>query len=138
MQYIKSNFTGKSIKDIIESVKKSASNYTNPIDPLGYGIPDFQKASTIITAVDKLNESSLRNYKIIYNKETKSIQIYNLQNTNYKFVQIQLINQTGQMIDYKYITNQPALFQTDKISAGVYFLRIIRDENTETHKILID
>ncbi len=138
MQYIKSNFTGKSIKDIIESVKKSASNYSNPIDPLGYGIPDFKKASMIITAVDRANESSLKNYKIIYNKANHSIQVYNLQNNNHNNTQIQLINQIGQIIDSKIITNQSTQLQTDKISAGIYFIRIVREENTETHKILVE
>jgi hypothetical protein len=138
MQYIKSNFTGKSIKDIIESVKKSASNYSNPIDPIGYGIPDFQKACMIITAVDKVNESSFKNYKIIYNKANQSIQVYNLQNTNHNNAQIQLINQIGQIVDSKNITNQSTQLQTDKISAGIYFLRIVREENTETHKILVE
>ena len=138
LQYIKSNFSAKSISDIIESVKKSTSDYSNPTSQMGYGIPDFQKASILITVLDMEKESSLKNYKIIYNKANQSIQVDNLQNTNHNIAQIQLINQIGQIVDSKIITSQSTQLQTNKISAGIYFVRIIRDENTETFKIFVE
>ena len=125
--------------EILNAIQQSGSIAAAPNDTLGYGIPDFELASLILSKNDhELAENDIEIFpnpfsdklKVVYNSpDTHSIamEIYDISGKLY-YTQSGVSNHAG--LNYFQIKG------LDKLKRGVYFLRITSAGEISTRKII--
>lgn len=128
---------------LIQSIRESANQYTHPDSLLGYGIPDFCAASTILTGMDELGISA-------GNMLSASIYPNPFQGNFYCSVRcsvntvaiIQLRDVLGRLIfstEKTIYSNSDNILYFDKeseIRSGIYFLNISTSLQNRTLKLV--
>ncbi len=124
--------------EIIEAIKKSSSQYENPDNYMGYGIPDFMKANGILHGI------------IAHGKGYNHVKIYPNPFDDYFFVAInkkcscilQIKDLTGKTLyeqklisngNNTFIINEPVI---SNLPQGIYILKIINKNGFQTLKII--
>jgi serine protease AprX len=117
--------------DIIEVVKKSASNYSNPYDSLGYGIPDFEKAYNILyDSFVNVTYSNSSNVKAYPNPFTTSFHLA-LKNCKAGLVNVECYTISGQKVfkvqkDYKLYLELSSEIQS--LPEGIYLFKLMNND----------
>jgi len=115
---------------IIESIRQSASQYSNPDGEYGYGIPDFAKADRILKNVLIPDEPSLLKLYTYPNpvNDILNIEVYTGKVSRGKQVLLSVLDMNGRkVIESVHTTNPSVLFLTQDVSGlstGVYRLVI--------------
>ncbi len=128
---------GKRNLEIMQAIQQSASQANNPDNFLGYGIPDYALAHSILTVVDhQINPSS--NLSVFPNPFDDHIL---LKSTNGSSVirSVELTDITGKVLfvtDYDSGLNQVELSGMSELTPGFYFVRVNFDSGSETRKLL--
>jgi len=123
--------------EILEAIQQSGSQANNPDYFLGYGIPDYALANSILTVIE--NEISQMDLVTVYpNPFTNEITIQVGEDNSY-LKQIELMDITGKSLMLKnYSANEDnvVLNNISSLSAGFYLMKITLDQGSETRKLL--
>lgn len=126
----------KNNMEIIQAVERSASQYDNPDDAMGYGLPDFHVAMADLGVyIDKIESNPNRSflYPNPFNTEL-NVYYYATANTN---VSIQLLDTSGKILQaqQQYVTEgTPYRFLLDawqNYPKGIYLVKIIDGDNQQ-------
>ena len=134
-------FPQKTNQEVIEAIKHSASQYLTPDSLLGYGIPNFQIASILLSGNKIHNFDSENTFNMFPNPFDEILHIaYNSIDT--QKVQIELYDLSGEKLmsindiprhqGYNSITINNLLV----LKKGLYFVRIISGSKTSTQKVI--
>ncbi|MFW5658116.1 MAG: S8 family serine peptidase [Bacteroidota bacterium] len=124
--------------DIIMAIKKSASHYLSPHPQMGYGIPDFDKAFTILEFEKFLNKKNIR--VLVYPNPFTNKVIINTIVTN-KWVEMNIFDLSGRIVFKDFFMANPGNYNEFEISGlenltpGVYIVKIRDGDNSFTSKI---
>jgi len=134
-------FPQKNNQEIIEAIKQCAGQYNSPDSLLGYGIPNFQIASIILSGTRIHNFDSENTFNIFPNPFDDILYIaYNSIDT--QRVQIDLYNLSGEkLMSVSDIPryqgyNSIALYNLFLLKKGLYIVRITSGNKTSTQKVL--
>jgi hypothetical protein len=123
--------------EVLEAIQQSGSQANNPDYFLGYGIPDYALANSILTVIE--NEIIQMDLVSVYpNPFTNEITIQ-VGEDNSSLRQIELMDITGKSLLLKnYSANEDnvVLNNISNLSAGFYLMKITLDQGSETRKLL--
>jgi len=130
----------KSMMEIQQAIKESASQFNNPDNLLGWGIPDFADAWSILTTIERklgADESLLYVYPNPFNN-TLSVEI---QDTAGETVQLEIVGMTGELISSISIqlTSHSIVHQITglgQLPQGMYLLRVISNDRVGVKRII--
>ena len=120
-----------------QAIIESATQYDNPDDNLGYGIPDYVMANNILTAIDSNPDIGLT-FKIYPNPFLDVIFInIDQQVKKTREGRVEVTNLTGQVILREDINTEDHLkLDLSQQSAGIYFVNVDIDGNKVTEKVI--
>ena len=127
----------KTNMEIIEAIQSSATLADNPNDQLGYGIPDYMEANSILTVIEN-NSSNAYELHIYPNPFNNDFTI-SIQNKNSAILDLELLDITGKRIEVKQLVSGESTIQFNQIGflpEGVYLLKITDGESSITKKII--
>lgn len=130
-----------SAMQIFNAIEKSGHQYLNPDSLLGYGRPNFAAANLILNTPIIPSESSSTILSIMPNPFNDEITV-NIFLENAKSVKAELIGMNGQVIVTTHSKPMLASFQSihfnalNKLSSGLYILRIYFDDEPKQIKII--
>lgn len=125
----------KTNMEIIDAVKRSATQYNNPDSLLGYGIPNFEIAYYYLTGITPNQQLS---FEILNTYPNPSEQILNIsyQSPDVKEVTILLSGIDGKVIQQKNVilSANKGIIQMDiqSLAAGTYYLQINAEQHQKT------
>jgi serine protease AprX len=130
--------------DILAAVRQSSNKYNNPDNRYGYGLPDFEKAYSIL-----LNKRLAAYNQLLGNDWIRVYPVPFLQSFNLLFkpsvsgtANLQLLDVSGKIIMKKFvpvIAGQIQLLEfniSQPLSTGIYFLRYSDHQESKTLKLL--
>ncbi len=130
--------------DILNAVRQSSNRYNSPDNHYGYGLPDFEKAYTIL-----LNKRLAGYNQLLGNDWIRAYPVPFFQSFNLLIkpsasgtANLQLLDVSGQIIMTQNIpitSDQLQLVNysiSQSLSTGVYFLRYVDKQETKTLKLL--
>ncbi|HNE50234.1 MAG TPA: T9SS type A sorting domain-containing protein, partial [Chitinophagales bacterium] len=116
------------------AIEQSASQYLTPDKKIGYGIPDFEKAYTILSTATYVSDKSVDNDLSIFPNPFQTL--INIQQKNNKIVKnISVLNSLGVVVAAKVNPIDNQIILTD-IESGMYILRIETDKGLCIKKII--
>lgn len=128
--------------EIIDAVRQSSSNYNNPDNSFGYGIPDMAKAYSLLNQKN-YNVFSNIDYFNVYPNPAIGIMNIEFYSALQQKITIKITSLTGQTIITKQINtyqgqlNNYVLNNIDNLPHGMYILSIITLNKTFNKKIVI-
>lgn len=128
---------GKRNLEIMQAIQQSASQADNPDNFLGYGIPDYALAHSILTVVDHQISPS-GNLSVYPNPFNDHLTLYTLDNSS-GISKVELTDVTGKVIlayDYSSALNKVELTGMNELKSGFYFVKVSFESGSETRKLL--
>lgn len=127
----------KTPAEIIDAVIQSASQYDLPDNYLGYGIPDFEKASLLLQKTVTKDKSE-KQWKVSPNPFVNNIRLeYQgpglLDDTSATCI---LLNGTGTILKEERLSGRIQWLNPGSLPSGLYFLQVITEGVTENHKLI--
>lgn len=122
----------QSAQDIINILEKSSSQFLNPSDLVGYGIPDFRTAHTRLSAPETTSTAIKATAFVYPNPFDSNAQIY-YYSPRSELITLQLFSLTGQLYEQyqaQINANEPYKFDFSawqKTPKGIYVVRIAND-----------
>jgi hypothetical protein len=123
--------------EIMEAIQMSATQANNPDGYLGYGIPDYVIANSILTVVEN-QKSPVKIASVYPNPFVKDLSI-NVYDESQAINKIEFTDIAGKILfSQSFIDNNKTVRLNDlkSLPAGFYLLRITLNNKTETHKVL--
>ncbi len=117
-----------SAMQIIEAIKQSASIYTNPDSLIGYGIPDFATAATILNAPEILNQHN--SMFIFPNPVNSQLNISGIADGTKSYV---ISDVAGRKLNEGYFEKSIPIAS---LQAGIYFVTFSVNEFHQTLKFI--
>lgn len=128
-----SHFDVESIRTLLI---QSGNMYHNPTDQLGYGIPDFEYILKYLTLYNnRKNEAS--NFELIYNAQSKEINIMLLNNSKITDMTIKIYSITGCKMIEKSISGTITILSANKLPVGIYLICVSGNGRSESKKIIV-
>ena len=121
----------KTNAELIQLIKESSSQYTNPDYEKGYGIPNYNQALINATLGFVSNES--KDFNIYPNPANDFITIqfpYSIENAS-----IYVYNSLGQNVLEKKLSNNTSKISLEELESGVYIYKIEANNFSKTGKI---
>lgn len=128
---------GKRNLEIMQAIQQSASQANSPDNFLGYGIPDYALAHSILTVVDHQRIPS-GNLSVYPNPFDDQLAVYTLNNSS-GIRKVELTDVTGKVIlvyDYSSALNKVELTGMNELTPGFYFMKVSFESGSETRKLL--
>lgn len=121
---------------VYQSIIRSGSQYQNPDNFLGYGIPDFQQARVLLS-LDTSNAKGKGLIRIFPNPAASNLTIEAIQ-PGLAIKRIRISDMTGRLlIEKNYIPERQIVFENiQAINAGIYLLNVDHDKGVETLKMI--
>jgi serine protease AprX len=132
---------GKTNMEILSAIEKSANQFFFPDSLYGYGIPNFCIANAILLNVDGYQLNDPQTLDVYPNPFAGSFEI-NFYSSKKQTIKIELIDISGRTIFKKEkavnadSNNIFSLSEIDKISKGVYVLRLLTPEKAYFKKVV--
>jgi hypothetical protein len=127
--------------DIQAAIKASASNAETPNDTIGWGIPDFMEAHTIMTEIEHQSDTEGLNVRLWPNPFDKELHIY-INSEEQKNFSAELYDVSGKLLFQEEISagngQETELFKNKlgSIKNGFYLLHINSGTNSITRKVV--
>lgn len=122
--------------EIMDAIRKSASQSLNPDNLLGYGIPNFKAVVNYLERTEQKNTFEV--YPNPVSRDT--ITISPIDPTQISSCKIELVNAQGQVVHEKTVNFSWAeriyTASVSTLSAGIYFVRIWWGDKKFTYKII--
>ncbi|GET32170.1 serine protease [Prolixibacter bellariivorans] len=131
-------YPDKSPAEIVDAIIQSASQYASPDNYLGYGVPDFGKASLLLQETLADGDSE-KQWKVSPNPFDENIRLeYQgnglLDDASATFI---LISSTGTILKEERLSGRVELVNNlGALPSGLYFLQVITNGTTENHKLI--
>lgn len=122
------NYTNEQIMQLI---KESSSQYTNPDEELGYGIPDFDLALT--NGPLSITSNSVGDFKIFPNPLSETVTIASTENNDLKSIAV--YNIFGQEIYKSSLSGTISTINLSQLSTGIYIYKVESSQGFTTGKI---
>jgi len=118
---------------IMQKIRESADRYNNPSlqSQYGYGVPDFQKAYTVL-AVDQVD--FLKDLAVFPNPLTNSF-ILQIDGQKLENTQIQIFNVIGKKVFEKSNLISKTI-DVSELNSGIYILKITNGNQQKTIKLI--
>jgi hypothetical protein len=128
------------VMELYDGLKESSSHYSNPDNKMGFGIPDYAKANSILTTIEyQVN----RNENKVHIWPNPFITDINLQLSlkSKENLKLELLSITGavmhtQTIDFNDPSDRIRFNGLSGIPQGVYFLRVTGKDWVEVKRII--
>lgn len=127
----------KTNMEIMAAIESSGSLANNPTDLLGFGIPDYMEANSILTVIEN-NDAYLSEISVYPNPFDGDFTI-SLNEDNVLVQEIELLDITGKRIELKQVEQGNNSVQFNKLQSlpkGVYILKVKAENITITRKII--
>lgn len=126
--------------EIMDAVRKSASQYNTPDSLLGYGIPDFLQAYNLLAGIYNTNAENFRIKSLYPNPCSESTQLTYISD-KVRILTILLFSNDGKLISEKKIITKPYAIEhvnisTASLKKGLYLLQIKSDDINKTISFL--
>lgn len=129
-------FPSKTAWEIKTAIEQSASQYLTPDDRIGYGIPDFKKAYSILAAASFVSDAQLeKDFQIYPNPFQQQLVINN--KGNGRIQSVQLFNQIGQTV-YQQDSPATTFLELGDLPNGMYLIQIATDKGILIKKLIKD
>lgn len=130
----------KNNMEIIDVVRKSASQYHLPDSLLGYGIPDFLQAYNLLAGINFTNVDNFQIKSLYPNPCSESTQLTYISD-KVRILTILLLSTDGKLISEKTIKTLPYIIEhvnisTANLEKGLYLLQIKSDGIDKTFSLL--
>lgn len=137
-------FPDKSNFEIMDAIRRSASQFENPDSLLGYGIPDFQAAYNMLSPVSVEPVVGKTPNLTLYPNPVSGNRSLAVTFTSHEVcpMNITVLNSVGKIIFKVHLDsihkgeNTIQFTNMEELSAGVYFLQISSDKFTQTAKFI--
>ncbi|PWK26720.1 putative secreted protein (Por secretion system target) [Arcicella aurantiaca] len=116
--------------EVIDKARKSGSQYDNPDNKFGYGIPNLSKSIQILNT-----QNELETWLEVFPNPTKNEITIRLRNFTGKTYELNLTDIAGRRYLSETMDSQIKTISLDKISSGMYFLRVGNDEKNSLIKL---
>lgn len=125
--------------EIMDAIMEAGSLADNPNNQLGWGIPDYVAAYSLLTVVENVNEPA-NNMEVYPNPFTSDLNI-KIENEDLSIQRIELTDISGKVVYEKDIDQSNSTnFQLDNnsssITPGFYLLNVTTDQGIITEKVL--
>lgn len=117
--------------EVMDFVRQSASQFNNPDEFLGYGIPDLDVARTIAITTE---EDQIEDYSFYPNPVNSELNIRIPQSTN--LVEFLIYNQLGQNVLSGLTEDGFQTLNVSELSTGIYLLKLASSSNSQTFKFI--
>ena len=130
--------SGKKNMDIINAIKQSSSQYTNPDSLLGYGIPDFQRAYHLLNPIVRLGGKDIIAWPSPFTDELT----IEFTSTTETLVSLEIYNVTGRKVFERQINtnvsdvNLITLTELASFAKGLYIIKIKTNSQTFVCKVI--
>jgi subtilisin family serine protease len=129
----------KTNMEIILSVQKSGDQYANPDELLGYGIPDYMAANSILTIIESPAEELSAIGKVYPNPFSSAVNL--ALDVDYSgIIQVQVIDLTGRILKQEelMVNNNSVINLNDlsELPGGIYTMRVLMDNQAYTQKLV--
>lgn len=128
------------IMEIQEAIKQSGSNATTPDDYMGWGIPDFQEANSILTTTNPA--IFIDNLVATYPNPFNDFLFVEINNDTTEKIDFELFDVAGNVVysqAFEVSSNNNKVKLTNEIEAlsqGIYFLKIRAKNKTVITKVI--
>ncbi|WP_179338136.1 S8 family serine peptidase [Winogradskyella ludwigii] len=117
--------------EVMSFVRQSASQFTEPDNFLGFGIPDLELARNLALATE---DQFFENFSFYPNPvRTELIIIYPSDVNPIEFL---IYNQLGQQVLHQLVQGNSQVINVSEFIAGVYFIKLINEESSKTMKFI--
>lgn len=117
--------------EVMSFVRQSASQYTNPDNFLGYGIPDLDLARSLALSIDDIQTEAFS----LYPNPVKD-QLHIKMPSSLNEADVILYNQLGQEVLNTVINSSTDSINISNFSVGIYVLKISSQQNSKTYKFI--
>ena len=133
-------FPDYSNMDIFDIIERSADNYHNPSDSMGYGIPDFIYAYSQLYKIEENRNISENNFEIFPNPFIETLNII-VNDININDIAVQVFSSHGRIMytkNYLINTSIPyiSINELSFLIPGVYYVKIIAGSQIKVIKII--
>jgi hypothetical protein len=135
LQYLKNKNADLSIEQILHSVRRSASLYTNPDTQRGYGTPDFESLSRLMVATSSVNVN-VQDVFITYNNVNRSVEI-KLNNNHGVNNDVLVYSITGIQIVRTEFSSETYSLSLPDIKKGIYIVTVDNGSRKTSRKLII-
>ncbi len=118
-------------EQIMQLIKESASQYSNPDEELGYGIPDFDTALTNGTL--SISANTIGNFNIYPNPTAETITISSTENTDLKSIAV--YNIFGQSVFKSSLSGNTRTINLSELATGIYIYKLETSQGISAGKI---
>lgn len=130
-------YPSKKAWEIIDVIRRSGNQATKPDNFLGYGIPNFDRASKIINPILALEDSSKERI-LVYPNPVNFGQAIRIDSPFHSNLQLEIISPQGAVIQtLTNLTSQSEIFLPPFIS-GKYYFRFTSTTGTQTLPVLLN
>lgn len=127
--------------DIVQAIKKSASQYAAPDSLLGYGIPDFTQASMILGGIDPTSLPTEDEIYALYPNPSSNDVTVMFFTTTAQTITVSVYDAIGRKVFANKMDVAPIFINEIPIkinnTSGVYNLEIINEAGTKLHKSIV-
>ena len=116
---------------IMQLIKESASQYTNPDEELGYGIPDFDLALT--NGPLSVTSSILGSSRVFPNPLSETLTVASTHDAELQYIEVYSI--FGQSVYKSSLSGTTRTINLSTLSAGIYIYKIESSKGFSTGKI---
>ena len=124
--------------DVFLAIEQSGSQYPNHDDMLGYGIPDFVEANSILTIID--SKGNITNEGLIVYPNPFTAQLNLVFKGESEDAILEIIDYAGRIVVHRKIIiskkNNLTINNLENLSKGVYIIRVISSGQIYTKKLI--
>lgn len=121
---------------LINILRKSGSQSSKPDAFLGYGIPNFERANTILKNVLSVQQETETSFFKAYPNPTTAEVTIDITELLWKEGTMNLMDISGKIIMQEPIKSKKHTFSVSTLSNGIYFLRVITSDKVGIVKIV--
>lgn len=133
------HFPDRSSMEIKSAIEKSAHLYLTPNDSMGYGIPNFEAASFLLSVNSPGNQSD---QFMVYPNPFIDRLFVNVFSRTAASVTMEVLSLNGALITNDQMNIVPGTINSleislpEELSSGVYFIKVITPEKSQTFKVI--
>ena len=131
-----SEFPNLTNQEVIANLKKSASQYINPDNYLGYGIPNYVTAKNMVLALEKNMDD--KPFMIFPNPALTNLPLVIRMLDTSKIIQISVYKADGEIVEVVEIERlaQDVFLNITHLTQGVYFLKVMTSNQSHTQQFV--
>jgi serine protease AprX len=123
---------------LLKTVYESASNYANPTDQLGYGVPDFRTALARLPFFSARKIAQTSEVAIGFDFSDRTIHIRLFENKISADELVRVYSATGILQMNQPILEHETILPASTLAPGVYVVNVVGGGQSSSHKVVIN